>query len=78
MRIIEVVTQPGVKPIWINDNFEITRNRETMLEDLCKPHEQVDFRYLHWKKEYTDMLQAQSETKQNIFEILWKDAKKRS
>lgn len=78
MRIIEVVTQKGVKPIWINDNFEITRDRETMLEDLCAPHGQVDFRYLYWKQEYTDILQAQSETKQNIFEILWKDAKKRS
>lgn len=78
MRIIEIVTQQGVKPIWINDNYEITRSREAMLEDLCKPHEQVDFRYLYWKKEYSDILKAMSEPRDSIFEILWKDAKKRS
>lgn len=76
VRIIEINIDG--KPLWITSLGTYMDNQNDFIETLCHAHGEFDLKFIDWNGEWSSMFKDPSYSKEQLFEMLWKYAKKRS
>lgn len=76
VRIIEINVEG--KPIWITSLGTYMDNRNEFIETLCHAHGEFDLKFVDWNEDWKPMFKDLSYSREKLFEIVWKQAKKRS
>lgn len=75
VRIVEINVEG--KPIWITSLGTYMDNRNDFIETLCHAHGEFDLKYVDWNEDWKTLFKN-GYTREAAFEIIWKQAKKRS
>ena len=76
VRIIEINIDG--KSLWITSLGTYMDNRNEFIETLCHAHGEFDLKFVDWNEDWKPMFEDLSYSREKLFEMIWKQAKKRS
>lgn len=76
LRIVEIDIDG--RPIWITDQGHYMDNRNDFIECLCHAHGEFNLKFVDWDDDWEPLFKDNKLSREQIFEIIWKKAKKRS